>query len=117
MAAPERLICAGSDLADGGRGVRFEIEHRGRREPAFVVRFRGRVRGYLNRCAHVPAELDWNHGEFFDASGLYLICATHGALYEPSTGACLGGRCDRKGLQALRVCERDGNVYLMQEGD
>lgn len=117
MAADERLICLGSDLADGGRGVRFEVESGGRREAAFAVRFQGRVYAYLNRCAHVPAELDWNPGEFFDASGLYLICATHGALYAPDSGACLGGRCDGKGLWALQVCERDGNVYLMREGD
>ena len=26
----------------------------------------GVVRAYLNRCAHVPVELDWVEGEFFD---------------------------------------------------
>lgn len=116
MAQGERLICASADLADGGRGVRFEIERCGRPEPAFVIRHRGRVHAYLNRCGHIPAELDWVEGEFFDAGGLYLICATHGALYDPATGDCLGGRCEGRGLQALPVREVEGNVYLVQEG-
>jgi nitrite reductase/ring-hydroxylating ferredoxin subunit len=75
VAQGERLICAGSALPDGGCGLRFEVEWHGRREPAFVVRYRGRVHAYLNRCGHIPVELDWNEGEFFDISGLYLICA------------------------------------------
>jgi nitrite reductase/ring-hydroxylating ferredoxin subunit len=117
VAEGERLICASSALADGGRGLRFEVEWQGCLVPAFVIRYRGRVHAYLNRCGHVPVELDWNEGEFFDISGLYLICATHGALYAPGTGACVGGRCNGRGLQSLPVAERDGNVYLMQEGN
>lgn len=113
MAANARLICTTGALVDGGRGVRFEVGE----GPAFAIRHQGRVRAYLNRCAHIPAELDWNEGEFFDRAGLYLICATHGALYDPATGNCLDGRCDGQGLVALAVEERDGEVFLIQEGD
>jgi phosphoglycolate phosphatase len=59
-------------------------------EPAFAVRFRGRVAAYLNRCGHVPVELDWQPNEFFDDSKLYLICATHGALVFPSRRSLSG---------------------------
>ena len=96
--------------------MRFEVEHCGVAAPAFAVRFRGRVHAYLNRCGHLPVELDWQHGEFFDISGLYLICATHGALYAPETGRCLGGRCNGKGLVAVEVSEHDGCVFLIEEG-
>ncbi len=111
MAEAARLICAVSDLDETGRGVRFEIVFLDRAVPAFVVRWQGRVRAYLNRCGHVPVELDWQPGEFFDASRLYLICAAHGALYDPATGACLGGRCAGRGLTPVPVFERDGHVY------
>ena len=115
MAANPRLICASGDLADGGRGVRFTLQRAGVEEPAFVVRFAGIPRAYLNRCAHTPIELDWNAGEFFDDSRLYLICAMHGALYAPETGRCLGGRCrGHGGLIPLMVEERDGGVYLVE---
>lgn len=116
MAAGKRLICTTGELADGGKGVRFEVERHGQMEPAFAVRYRGRVFAYYNRCAHVPTELDWNAGEFFDNSGLYLICATHGALYDPCTGACRLGRCEGRGLESLAVVEQDGKVYLIEEG-
>ena len=113
MAARERLICTSSDLLDGGPGVRFEVTENGfsTLAPAFAIRWRGRVYGYLNRCGHIPVELDWQQGEFFDYSQQYLICTTHGALYDPATGACLGGRCERRGLKTWPVFERDGNVY------
>ena len=120
MAEPERLkqrlICASDELVEGGSGVRFTVDIRGVSEPAFAVRFRGRVHAYLNRCAHLAVELDWQPGEFFDLSGLYLICATHGALYAPESGRCLGGRCNGKGLEAVAVSERDGGVFLIEEG-
>lgn len=117
MAADERLICDSADLVDGGKGCRFEVDFAGRKEPAFVIRFAGRARAYLNRCGHVPTELDWNAGEFFDNSGLYLICATHGALYAPDTGECMGGRCNGKGLVPLEVRECDGKIFVNLEGD
>lgn len=112
MATDQRVICAGSDLVDGGRGVRFSVIRHGVEQAAFVIRFQGRVRAYFNRCAHVPVELDWNAGEFFDHSGLYLICAVHGALYAPESGTCLGGRCNGRGLTPIAVEERDGQVWL-----
>ncbi len=119
MAAGERLICSAADLENGGRGVRFSIRRNGRDEPAFVIRFHDRAYAYLNRCVHVPIELDWAEGEFFDHSKLYLICSTHGALYSPESGHCRGGRCRGlgRGLEPLTVEERDGAIYLIETKD
>lgn len=114
MVARERLICGSGELVDGGDGIRFEVQWMGAAQTAFAVRYRGRVHAYLNRCAHVPVEMDWQPGKFFDASGLYLICAVHGALYDPQTGACLLGRCENRGLHALEVAEKDGGIYLIE---
>ena len=112
MAHPARLICTSDELAEGGSGVRFEVALGGRTEPAFVVRYDGTPRAYVNRCAHVPMELDWQPGSFFDADGLYLICATHGAMYDPASGACAGGPCRGQGLQPVAVREADGRIFL-----
>ncbi len=113
MADAERLICRSDALGEAGRGVRFEVEYFGQPAPAFAVRHRGRVHAYLNRCAHVAMELDWQEGVFFDAGGRDLICSTHGATYDTQTGRCLGGPCNRTPLVKLRVEERDGQVYFM----
>ena len=112
MADAERLICASGALADSGRGVRFEVEYFGRAAPAFAVRYAGRVHAYLNRCAHVATELDWQEGAFFDSNGRDLLCSTHGATYDAQSGRCLGGPCNGTALVKLRVEERDGMVYF-----
>jgi nitrite reductase/ring-hydroxylating ferredoxin subunit len=115
MTTGARVICDSSELIEGGRGVRFEFELRGLRRSAFVVRFDGAPRGYLNQCAHVPVELDWQPGQFFDSDGLYLVCATHGAMYDAGTGACAGGPCSGRGLIPVAVAERDGKIFIEEQ--
>jgi nitrite reductase/ring-hydroxylating ferredoxin subunit len=113
MADNERLICAAEQLAERGTGVRFALPELGEHVTGFVVRCNGVPHAYVNRCAHVPVELDWQEGDFFDLSGHYLICATHGAHYEPDSGKCVMGPCTGASLQPLTVVEHDGNVYLI----
>ena len=111
-------VCASGDLIEGGDGVRFEWRASGEGGPpvpAFVVRFDGRAHAYLNRCAHVAMELDWLPGRFFDDAGLYLICATHGATYEPDSGQCVAGPCRGAALVALRCEEGGGRVRVAAE--
>lgn len=114
MAENQRLICAANELEEGGKGMRFEVQWARQATPAFAIRFRGRAYGYLNRCGHVPVELDFQPGEFFDDSRLYLVCATHGALYAPESGACMGGRCAGRGLIRVELIERDGGIYIKE---
>ena len=116
MADDERLICASPELADGGKGVRFELDPKAHFTPVgFAVRYAGVVRAYVNRCPHAGTELDWNPGEFFDDSGLYLICSTHGALFEPGSGRCVAGPCRGAMLEPLGVGERNGQVVLLNQ--
>jgi len=104
-------ICSSDVLQDGGKGIRFPLTAGGEDGTGFVVRYDSRVFGYLNRCAHVPIELDWNEGEFFESSGLYLMCSTHGALYAPESGRCAGGPCRGGRLRSITVFEQDGQVF------
>ena len=104
-------ICDSESLDEGGKGIRFPVTVGGDDLTAFVVRYGQEPRAYLNRCAHLPMELDWTEGEFFESSGLYLMCATHGALYEPDTGHCAGGPCRGGRLHAINVVERDKKIF------
>ena len=117
MAAEERLICSSADLANSGKAVRFAVEYFGEQAPAFVLRYQDRVHAYLNRCGHMPMELDWREGEFFDLEGRDLICSTHGATYEASSGKCLGGPCSGTPLVRLRIEEREGKVFYLGPED
>ncbi|MFK7963189.1 MAG: Rieske (2Fe-2S) protein [Burkholderiaceae bacterium] len=99
-----------SALTDAGEGLRFDLPGIGQRkdgsqqtEPAFVIQADGHVYGYLNRCGHVPVELDWPEGQFFDDGAVFIVCATHGATYSPQSGACLGGPCAGRGLVKLDI--------------
>lgn len=118
MADPAaQLICDADALQDSGKGVRFEIQHNGETAAAFVIRHGGVVYGYLNRCRHVPVELDWQEGRFFDGDGDYLICSMHGALYLPDNGYCVAGPCRGLSLQSLAVAEREGRIYYLPQAD
>lgn len=114
MADAEALIplCPSTQLVERGCGLRFDVVADGETLGAFAVRYRGQAVAYLNRCAHVAMELDWAAGQFFDGDGEALLCATHGAAYDPAGGRCLGGPCaGRGGLRPLQVVEQDGVVY------
>ncbi|MBK4734239.1 Rieske (2Fe-2S) protein [Noviherbaspirillum pedocola] len=115
MTTEEIYLCEALALAEGGSGVRFPVTAGGEDGTGFAVRYDGRVHAYLNRCAHVPIELDWNEGQFFDSSGLYLMCSTHGAIYDPETGRCAGGPCRGGRLRAISAIEHDGKVFWVPD--
>jgi nitrite reductase/ring-hydroxylating ferredoxin subunit len=106
-------IAPAEELIEGADGIRFDL-FRAELDPlsAFCVRYEGQVRAYLNRCAHVPVELDWQPGKFFDDTGIYLVCATHGAMYEADTGACIAGPCRGQALRALMAKEEVGKIWV-----
>ena len=108
---PEVPLCASDQVLEGGRGVRFPVLAFGDAATGFVVRYNGQPHAYLNRCAHVPIELDWAEGEFFESSGLYLMCSTHGAIYVPDSGFCAGGPCKGGRLRPIAVREADNQIY------
>jgi nitrite reductase/ring-hydroxylating ferredoxin subunit len=113
MAAPSLVpqrLCASAELVEKEHAVLFDVVHFHEPARAFALRFDGRVVAYLNRCVHVPTELDWQPGEFLDAGREFIICSIHGAAYEPRSGRCRGGPCGSGRLTAIEVEERDGIV-------
>lgn len=110
-----QLLCAGQEIEERSKGVRFSVRHEDGYTRAFAVRFDGKVCAFLNQCAHQAIELDWNEGEFFDTGRRYLVCATHGALYDPIDGRCISGRCQGRGLTALNIIETAGGIYVQTD--
>jgi nitrite reductase/ring-hydroxylating ferredoxin subunit len=109
-----QVICRTGQLEPGGLAFRFMVfyeelcllvkipisveDHLA----AFVVNYQGKYYAYLNRCAHLPMQMDWNAGELFDDAKRYLVCATHYAVYEPDTGVSIAGPC-RLGSQLVAL--------------
>jgi len=105
-------LCPSAALENGEKGVVFDVIYQGHTCRAFAVRYEGHVQAYLNRCAHVAMEMDYREGHFFDQSKRWLICSTHGALYAPQSGQCMGGPC-RTGLIKIEVFEKEESVYWL----
>jgi nitrite reductase/ring-hydroxylating ferredoxin subunit len=61
------------------------------------------VVAFLNRCPHVGVPLNLFPGSFLDRKGEFLLCATHGALFQQSDGLCLSGPCVGEALTTLRI--------------
>ena len=110
-------LCDARALEEKGRAWVWDVLEYRRPARAFALRFEGEVRAYMNRCLHVPTEMDWQPGEFLDSQQRYILCSIHGAAYEPRDGRCVGGPCGRGQLAAIRTEERDGKVYWYPSRD
>ena len=111
------FLCAASDIEERGRAWVWDVLEYGRPVRAFALRFDGTLRAYLNRCVHVPAEMDWQPGEFLDIDKRWILCSIHGAAYEPADGRCVGGPCGRGRLTPVRVDQIDSQVYWYPSRD
>ena len=115
--APPEPLCASTDLAERGQAWVWDVLQHGRPARAFAMRFDGAVVAYLNRCAHVPTEMDWQPGEFLDMDKRWILCSIHGASYEPANGRCVGGPCGNGRLTTVTVQEQGGLVYWYPSRD
>lgn len=66
-----------------------------------LINYEGDLYAYFNRCRHVGISLDWVDNQFFTEDKRYLVCANHGATYEPKTGECIWGPCVGASLQGV----------------
>ena len=72
----------------------------------------GTYHAYLNSCPHVGTPLDLWENEFLSEDGRVLICATHGAVFDPPTGRCIAGPCAGDALTALPLRLEGGSVIV-----
>lgn len=110
-------VCESASIQEGGTAQRFNVLYNGEAVSAFVIRVDDSAHGFLNRCSHIPVEMDWNYGEFLDDSGRVIVCATHGASYDGVTGECLGGPCSGNPLVRLNITEEQGKVLWTPAGE
>ncbi len=68
---------------------KFFFEKDGERWEGFVVRYGGGFFAYVNECQHIRFPLDIVDNSFFTRNKEYLMCQTHGAVYDAETGECV----------------------------
>jgi nitrite reductase/ring-hydroxylating ferredoxin subunit len=115
--SPPQLLCAAADLVERGKAIVFDVLLWGRPARAFALRFDGALVAYINRCVHVPTEMDWQPGEFLDHDKRWIVCSIHGASYEPADGRCVGGPCGRGKLMPITITEQDGQAHWYPSAD
>lgn len=108
-------VCALSTLGDPG-ACEFSSGDGDWPLPGFVVHYRQRLSAYENRCPHAGHRLNWRPERFFDREGRWLLCASHGAVFDPENGHCVAGPCPGARLRALPVRCIDGRVEVDVEG-
>jgi len=109
-----RVICRLDELADPGARS-FTAGAGDWPLQGFVVRSGSSVYAYLNRCPHRGHALNWHPEEFLTPDERLIICASHGAVFEISSGACVGGPCRGIGLTSLDVIVERGHVLLTED--
>ena len=95
------IIVGRVDELSHGMTKKFLLEYEGRTVEGILLNYNGRLFAYLNRCRHIPLSMDWVDNHFFTEDKRYLICANHGATYEPTTGECVWGPCYGAFLQGV----------------
>jgi nitrite reductase/ring-hydroxylating ferredoxin subunit len=101
-----------------GAVKRFSIICQQYRVTGFLVNEDGRFHAYVNRCRHMATPLDFVRDQFLSEDGQYLMCYTHGALYERGSGVCIAGPCKGESLYRLPVCiDQDEVLVSCPEGN
>jgi nitrite reductase/ring-hydroxylating ferredoxin subunit len=88
---PARVRVARVDEIPEGKSKKFLLPVGALEVECFVVRWRGEHHAYVNKCRHIAMSLDWVENRFFDEERRYVLCSTHGALFEPDSGECVSG--------------------------
>lgn len=90
-------LCRLDEIAEpGARGFIFHVGEA--LFAGFVVRQEGEVRGWIDRCPHAGMPLALMPGRYLTREGDLVLCASHGALFRPLDGVCVGGPCAGRAL-------------------
>jgi nitrite reductase/ring-hydroxylating ferredoxin subunit len=106
---PGVALCAEADVADpDSRGFVLQIGEAFFH--GFIVRKGGQVAGYVDRCPHQGFPLAIELDRYLVADGSLILCGWHGAVFEPLTGACVGGPCAGARLTPWPVAVSNGII-------
>lgn len=83
--------------------LEVQAELDGAVESLLLYRDGERVHGWFNLCPHAGRRLDWAPGQFLKTAEGLLVCAAHGAGFDPASGLCVSGPCRGDSLRAVAL--------------
>lgn len=112
---PGRGVLARVDVsalrADGDARTFAYTDRLGQSAEGFVMRWRGELVAYENRCPHWSVPVGFDDENFLD--GPDIVCPMHGARFSPDTGECWSGPCIGDGLEKF-VVSLDGDTAVIR---
>lgn len=112
----ERVVCRLTELQLHGARA-FTVGGGDWPLRGFVLCIGDAVRGYVNRCPHAGNPLNLLPHRFLTADGTLILCSSHGALFEKSSGYCVAGPCAGRSLTPVALEIRSGLVLLADSVD
>ena len=110
-ATKRKLVGKVGELAPG-MTKKFALSNGKYSVEGMLLNYQGTLHAYVNRCPHIGISLDWVDNQFFTIDGRYLMCANHGAVFEPATGECIWGPCVVAALQSVPLEIEDGKIFV-----
>jgi len=104
-----------SDYLPEGEYHELQFNVSGHTRYLVATRVDGQAKAWYNRCPHAGQPLNWAPDQFLTDEYNRLICAAHGAVFEPGTGQCVAGPCPRALLTQCPLVEETGKVYAADE--
>lgn len=110
-----RVLCQVEDLK-ATKAKDVTLKNGEEQYSIMVVEWEGEIRAFVNSCPHACVPLNMFGDKFFDRTGKYLLCTTHGAHFRPTDGYCTRGPCRGKSLRPFPVKVENDNVIVVPEG-
>ena len=90
----------------------------GRSRRGVVIHHDGDFFAFRNLCPHWSTPLDEDGPGLFDPATSELVCQTHGARFELTTGRCTTGPCRGQSLESLSVdVDDEDNRVVIRRGE
>ena len=116
MAPRDTALCRLADIPDGDTKG-FVLGEGDWPLRGLLVRAGERVTGFVNRCPHAGHQLSFRSDRFLTPDKALILCQSHGALFDKTSGACVGGPCVGEALTRVPVKVDDGWVRLAEDVD
>lgn len=102
-----KFLCRSEKITEG-EFIELDTEIDGQLRFLVATRHDDRVRAWINVCPHQGRPLNWAPNQFLKDEHGNLVCAAHGAVFEPDAGHCISGPCQNSALTAVPI-EDDGH--------
>jgi nitrite reductase/ring-hydroxylating ferredoxin subunit len=106
-----RVLCRLADLDDPGARA-FTVGAGVWPLRGFIVRRGNEAQAFVNHCPHQGHPLNLRPQAFLTPDRALILCSSHGAVFEISTGLCVAGPCAGQSLKRIPILIEAGFVIL-----